>query len=149
MPSVAKLSLYDTDLTLWFADTLAKLRGGNFSEVDVMHLIEEIEGLAGRERNEIESRLDVLLSHLLKRLYVDSPYDYRGWENTIREQRKQLRRMFKPSPSLRQYAQEVFPEAWQDALADVEANYPDTMFPHEWPYSRTVESLLSASFWTS
>jgi len=55
----------------------------NIDELDFESLIEEIEGLANRERKELESRLDVLLAHLLKRLYILSSYDYRGWENIL------------------------------------------------------------------
>ncbi|MGF1569053.1 MAG: DUF29 domain-containing protein [Nodosilinea sp.] len=142
-------TLYEADLALWFADTLAKLRAGELNQVDVDHLIEELEGLAGRDRNEVESRLDVLLTHLLKRLYVTSAEDYRGWENTIREQRKSLRRLFKQSPSLRNYAQSVFMEAWYDALADVRANYPEVTFPEKWPHSLAIESLLTEIFWAN
>jgi hypothetical protein len=56
-------------------------------------LIEEIEGLAGRDKRELESRLEVLLSHLLKRIYVKSENDIGGWELTIREQRNQLKKI--------------------------------------------------------
>ncbi|TVP67855.1 MAG: DUF29 domain-containing protein [Leptolyngbya sp. LCM1.Bin17] len=148
MTSAIQLStLYDTDLALWLSETAAQLRAGNWAEMDIEHLIEEIEGLAGRDRKEVESRLDVLLAHLLKRLYVPNPQDYRGWENTIREQRKQLRRLFKQSPSLRNYAQAVFSEAWQDALDDVQANYPEITFPQQWPHQKDIDDLLSTTFW--
>ena len=80
--------LYEQDLVAWCDDTVAKLKAGNFEAIDLDSLIEEIEGLAGRDRRELESRVEVLLYHLLKRLYVRSPNDYRGWELTIREQRR-------------------------------------------------------------
>lgn len=144
--AIPKTALYDQDMVLWCADTVEKLRAGNFTSLDVEHLIEEIAGLANRDRNEVESRLDMLLVHLLKRLYVDSSHDYRSWENTIREQRKQLRRLLKQSPSLKNYAAEVFLEAWQDALEDV-TNYPEAGFPDQWQFSREINALLSEAFW--
>jgi len=76
-------TLYQQDLVAWCDDTVAKLKAGNFADIDIDSLIEEIEGLAGRDRRELENRLEVLLNHLLKRLYVDSPNDYRSWELTI------------------------------------------------------------------
>jgi hypothetical protein len=151
MPQPAAFStsiLYEHDLALWYADMVTKLRNREFSELDIDHLIEEIDGLAGRDRKEVESRLDVLLAHLLKRLYVASPQDFRGWENTIREQRKQLRRLFKQSPSLKNYASEVFPEVWQDALEDVRANYPGISFPEQWLFDRNVNAILGDRFWS-
>jgi hypothetical protein len=146
-PTLPKPSLYEQDMVLWCADTIAKLREGNFANLDIEHLVEEIEGLANRDKKEVESRLDVLLAHLLKRLYVNCPDNDCGWENTIREQRKQLRRLFKQSPSLKNHAAEVFLEAWQDALEDVRANYPNVEFPDQWQFSREVDLLLSKAFW--
>ena len=45
--------LYDRDLALWYADTLAKLKAGVLDQLDTGHLIEEIEGLAARDRREL------------------------------------------------------------------------------------------------
>lgn len=140
-------NLYQQDLVAWYEDTVAKLKAGDFQEIDIDSLIEEIEGLAGRDRRELESRLEVLLTHLLKRLYVESPNDYRGWELTIREQRRQLQKLLKQSPSLRNYWMETFPELWANALADVQEDYPQTGFPAEWELSREINELLSQKFW--
>ncbi|MFN7469810.1 MAG: DUF29 domain-containing protein, partial [Pseudanabaena sp.] len=82
--AITKLSLYDRDQHLWLEEAIAKLRVKDFQSLDLVHLIEELEIVAGRDRAEIENRLGVLLAHLLKRLYVQSEYDYRGWEITIR-----------------------------------------------------------------
>lgn len=81
----AKTPLYNQDFCLWVDATVAKLRAGEFGTVDWEHLIEEVEALAKRDRRELESRLRVLMSCLLKRVYVKSPEDYRGWENTIKD----------------------------------------------------------------
>lgn len=144
---VVQSQLYERDFFLWVADTVAKLKARNFDQLDLENLIEEIESLAGRERRELESRLDVLLNHLLKRCYIPTPENYRGWELTIREQRKQLQRLLKQSPSQRNYLSEVFNETWQVALADVRQDYPKIKFPDEWQFSRDVEAILSEKFW--
>jgi len=73
-------SLYDRDILLWVEDTVAKLKSGDFEHLDINNLIEEVESLGISQRNELSSRLLVLLEHLLKRLYVSLPDDYRGWE---------------------------------------------------------------------
>jgi hypothetical protein len=139
--------LYDRDFAAWCEATIAQLKAQQLDELDLEGLIEEIAGLAGRDRRELENRLVVLLAHLLKRIYVRKPHNYRGWENTIREQRRQLRSLLKQSPSLRTYFAEVFDQSWQDALIDVRANYPQVQFPDAWPFSREVEDLLSQEFW--
>ncbi|MFN9649830.1 MAG: DUF29 domain-containing protein, partial [Pseudanabaena sp.] len=75
-----KSTLYDRDLNLWLEETIAKLKAGDFQNLDVENLIEELEGLAGRDRREVESRLTRLIEHILKRCYVNLHECYRGWE---------------------------------------------------------------------
>ncbi|PSN14243.1 DUF29 domain-containing protein [filamentous cyanobacterium CCT1] len=140
-------TLYQQDLVAWYDDTVTKLKAGDFAALDIDALIEEIEGLAGRDRRELESRVEVLLNHLLKRLYVASPEDYRGWELTIREQRRQLQKLLKQSPSLRQHWLNTFPELWENALSDAREDYPQTEFPDRWQGSTDLDALLSEKFW--
>ena len=80
-------SLYEQDILLWVEDTVNKLKNHDFKNLDIDNLIEEVESLGISQKKELISRLMVLLEHLLKRLYVDLPYDYNGWERTIRNQR--------------------------------------------------------------
>jgi hypothetical protein len=147
LSTTAKGTLYEHDLQVWFTDTIAKIKSKEFDSIDWVHVIEEIEGLAGRDRAEIQSRLRVLLAHLLKRLYVDSAYDYRGWENTIREQRRQIETLLEQSPSLLGFFNNVFPKEWQKALTDVRKEYPKTQFPEQWQFKFDVDTLLSEEFW--
>ena len=145
--TITKLSLYDRDQYLWLEDAIAKLRLQDFQDLDVLHLIEELEIVAGRDRAEIESRLGVLLAHLLKRLYIQNDYDYRGWEITIREQRRHLRIALQQSPSLKRFFVEAFDRAWQDALIEVREDYPQVSFPDRWQFSQDVDILLTQKFW--
>lgn len=145
--AITKLSLYDRDQHLWLEEAIAKLRVKDFQGLDLVHLIEELEIVAGRDRAEIESRLGVLLAHLLKRLYVQSEYDYRGWEITIRDQRRHLRIVLQQSPSLKRFFVEAFDRAWQDALIEVREDYPQVSFPDRWQFSQDVEILLTQKFW--
>ena len=145
--AITKLSLYDLDQHLWLEEAIAKLRVKDFQSLDLVHLIEELEIVAGRDRAEIESRLGVLLAHLLKRLYVQSEYDYRGWEITIREQRRHLKIALQQSPSLKRFFVEAFDRAWQDALIEVREDYPQVLFPDQWQFSQDAEILLTQKFW--
>ncbi|MBV8883827.1 MAG: DUF29 domain-containing protein [Chroococcidiopsidaceae cyanobacterium CP_BM_RX_35] len=140
-------TLYEQDLVAWFDDTAAKLKQKRFDEIDIDSLVEEIEGLAGRDRRELKNRLEVMINHLLKRLYVNLPNDYRGWEVTIREQRRQLRILLEQSPSLRNDWIKVFPASWQNALSDIREDYPESQFPNEWQYSTEIDGLLNEKFW--
>lgn len=139
--------LYDRDFGLWVADTVAKLKAGEFDRLDMENLIEEIEALGKRDRRELQSRLRVLLSHLLKRCYVSSSSDFRGWEITVREQRRELQILLDQSPSLKQYLLEVFDSSWQYALSEVREDYPSAELPDICPFPRDAGALLSQRFW--
>jgi Domain of unknown function DUF29 len=140
-------TLYAHDLVAWLDDTALKLKQRQFDEIDIDSLIEEIEGLAGRDRRELKNRLIVLLSQLIKRLYIDLPDDYRGWELTIREQRRQLSDLLEQSPSLRNYWIEVFPVAWKTALSEAREEYPQAQLPERWMFMAEIGAFLSDKFW--
>ncbi|AFY61268.1 DUF29 domain-containing protein [Synechococcus sp. PCC 6312] len=142
-PTKISHKLYEQDLVLWYQETLTRLQQRDFNQLDIENLIEEIESLANRERRELRSRLFVLLCHYLKRLYVPSEPDYRGWDATIRKQQRQLRQILKDSPSLKNYAHEQFSEIWHDALEEVNAAYPNVTFPQAWSLTQTIDELVS------
>ena len=50
---VQKTSLYDLDLNLWLETAIAQLKVGDLKSLDIENLIEELEGLAGRDRREV------------------------------------------------------------------------------------------------
>jgi hypothetical protein len=52
-PTIIDKSLYDSDYLLWTQSTIAKLKARDFEQVDVDHLIEEIEDLGRSEKREI------------------------------------------------------------------------------------------------
>jgi hypothetical protein len=140
-PSVSQ-SLYDRDLNLWAETTVFQLQAQRFDEVDWQSVIEEIESLSKWDKREIRSRLQVLLGHLVKRQYVNSPEDFRGWEATIREQRSSLTQILEDSPSLKLYLLDNLDPVWQKALAEVREEYPGVEFPQECPFPSDVEILL-------
>ncbi len=53
--ALTRQKLYERDLNLWFEETLDCLRSRDLQNLDIEALIEEIEGLAGRDRREIKS----------------------------------------------------------------------------------------------
>jgi hypothetical protein len=145
---LAKKSLYESDYLLWTQDIVAKLRAREFDQLDFDNLIEEVEDLGRSYRDELESCLDVLLSHILKRLYVTLTDDYNGWERTIREQRKQIKRRLAKSPSLKNYMLQIFDRICQDALKEVREDCPQYDFPELWQFDCDIETLLNDNFWS-
>jgi Domain of unknown function DUF29 len=151
MIQVTEKTLYEKDFALWLQKTIARLQVGDLHDLDTEHLIEELEGLSGRDRQELESRLEVLLAHILKRVYVYSAYDNHGCKNTIEhtiiEQRRRLSRKLQQSPSLRHYFVDVFDDCFSYALAQVCRDYPQVQFPDRWPFSLDIDEILSEQLW--
>ncbi|MFM7601446.1 MAG: DUF29 domain-containing protein [Pseudanabaena sp.] len=148
---VKKSSLYELDLNLWLETAIAQLKKGDLQNLDVENLIEELEGLAGRDRRELKNRLTTLIEHLLKRCYVRSEYDYAGWQTTIVRTRIKIRDILRQSPSLKKYVNspELFQQSFEDALFIVrsEVGYKAVKFPDSWEFNQDIESMLSVDFW--
>lgn len=148
---IRKTSLYDLDLNLWLETAIAQLKSRNLEELDIENLIEELEGLAGRDRRELKSRLTTLIEHLLKRCYAKSDYDNAGWQTTIARTRIKIRDILRQSPSLKNYvnSHELFQQSFEDALFIVrsESGYKSVEFPDNWKFNQDIESMLSVNFW--
>ena len=140
-------SLYEQDILLWVEETVSKLKAKDFESLDLDNLIEEVESLGISQKKELINRLIVLLEHLLKRLYVDLPYDYNGWERTIRTQRNNLQVLIKQVPSLKSRWESSFIDAWEIALKTVREEYSQINFPDRWPFSHELEAMLNDRFW--
>jgi hypothetical protein len=143
------VSLYETDFLLWTEETVAKLKARDFDHVDFENLIEEIESLGRSEKKEVRNRLKTLLELLIKRIYVDMPQEFNGWERTIREQRADLELAMMDSPSLKTIWSDIFDIAFPLALRSVINDYEgkDYHIPEQWQFSRDFEAILSVKFW--
>ena len=140
------VSLYEQDYLLWIEDIVHKLRNRDIEGLDIDNLIEEIEDLGRSDKRELENRLAELLEHILKRNYVHIPDCYRGWVESIIKQRIGIRKLLKNSPSLKPYFNQVFDEAYADALKIVRNGYPQFEFPDMWPFSCDIEAMLNVDF---
>jgi hypothetical protein len=145
--TLTKQTLYNSDLNLWLETAIAQLKTGDLQNLDIDNLIEELEGLAGRDRRELQSRLKRLIEHILKRCYVDLPDCYRGWEVTIINQRDEINEIFIQSPSLKRIFLEGFDDSFAKALKIVKTEYPTTQFCDRWQFNQDLDSLLSIDFW--
>jgi hypothetical protein len=139
-------TLYEQDFSLWVKDTVQKLKAKNTENLDWENLIEEIEGLASRDRREIKHRLITLFEHALKRRYVPLNECYRGWELTIKRTQSKLQDILEDSPSLRSYLLEIMPNCYQEALENVRIEY-DSLFPDEYVFSEKINLLLTQKVW--
>ena len=138
-------SLYERDFCLWIEEQTRLLREGRLENLDVGHLVEEIEDLGIREKKVVKSNLVVVLLHLLKHQFQPRRRS-RSWRASILEHRQRLRDDLRTSPSLRGYAQGVFEEAYADARARAatETGLTERTFPPAPPYS--LEQALDPEF---
>jgi hypothetical protein len=136
---------YDTDFYEWCLETAALLRERRFNEVDLEHVAEEIEDMGKRDRREVQSRLVVLIMHLLK-WQVQPDKRKQSWRATIFEQRRKLELVLNDSPSLvRITAHEIakmYPRAVREAVS--ETGLDARLFPDTCPY--TAEQILNDDF---
>jgi hypothetical protein len=133
----ANLTQYDRDFYAWTQEMVAALRSGDWAALDIENLVEEVESLGRRERQELENRLAVLLGHLLKWDYQPEQRS-NSWRATLREQRRRISRLLRENPSLKPYAAEAMLEAYWSGrdLAIQETNLADEVFPEDCPYQK-------------
>ncbi len=127
---MATPSLYDTDFYAWTVEQAQLLGHGQWDKLDLPNLIEEIESLGRQQRQELRSRLSVLLGYLLKWQYQPTRRS-RSWLATIRIQRRDTLRLLKENPSLKADLDEIFEQAYANGrdLAIAETDLPDQTFP--------------------
>lgn len=161
--------VYTTDFYEWCLTTAHAVRTRQWDEIDPEALAEELESLGRSQKRELESRLEVLVMHLLKwqaqpGLRVDS----HSWYDTILEQRSQLHRLLRDNPSLRPLLpallEEVYPTARQRAYGHIEPRVQALLRPAlrgnaDWPEGSsqalprtcpwTDVQILDTDFWPS
>ncbi|MFO1358562.1 DUF29 domain-containing protein [Plasticicumulans sp.] len=137
---------YDEDVLAWAREQAQLLRSGRYAELDIEHLAGEIEDVGKSEQRELESRMAVLLAHLLKWQYQP---ERRGnsWRRTIIGQRENIAKRLIRTPSLKPDLNdpEWLRAVWNDAL---ELAWKETgqelPFPESCPW--TVSEILDGQW---
>jgi len=139
--------LYDEDYYLWLVKQAQLLKSGEFKQVDLGNLVEELEDMGRSERRSIRSTLVIVLLHLLKYQFQPEQRS-QSWQASLIEHRLRLRDGFEESPSLRQLLEDGqwIPRCYEDACkrASKETNLPLSNFPLVCPY--TTAQMLDEDF---
>jgi hypothetical protein len=132
--------LYHEDETAWLEAMAQLVAQRRYGELDHEHLSEYLADMAKRDKREVYSRLVVLLVHLLKWEH-QSEQRSNSWRGTIVAQRRELRQLLE-SGTLRNHAEAVLTQAYQDAIAQAaaETGLAETAFPTE--CAMTLEEVL-------
>ena len=145
------MSLYETDFVKWAEQQASLLTQRRFDLLDLDNLIEEVDDLAGRHRDALQSQIKVLLIHMLKLTYSAGSRDPETvWKRSIRNARNRIDDLIDDYPSLRtrlaELCERVYPRAARDVHDELSDHGDDhESFPTECPW--TLDALLDHEFW--
>ncbi len=109
----ARSDLHEDDLYAWSNAQADLLRAGRFAELDLAHLIEEIEDVGGAMKRAVRNRTRSILEHLLTLKNSPAQEPRAGWRATVRSQRIKLCDAL--TPTLRRELQQELPALYADA----------------------------------
>lgn len=139
-------SLYERDYYSWAIGQASALRDRKDSKLDWENLAEEVEDLANRNADALESQSERLIGHLLKIALAPSRIrneNLRLWQLSVRDARRKIKALLKRNPSLKNRTNELFIDAWpggrDHALGALEL--PDEAIPEacQWTFEEAIE----------
>jgi hypothetical protein len=134
-------SQYEIDFYQWTYSQADLLRHRQLDKLDIDNLIEEIETLGRSNKRSLQSQLERLLKHLLKKEYQADMHTT-SWDLSIRNAKREILNLIKHSPSLKNELIKMFEEIYEEARFDAsEETYLDiSKFPKTLPW--TIEELF-------
>lgn len=137
---------YEQDFYAWSRRQAELLRAGRFSDLDLGHLIVEVEDLGETVYRSVRSRVRTIVEHLLKLEHSPAAEPKRGWRETIRTQRADLDEDLTPAlrPRIEAGLSRFYAKARRDAAAALrdygEPAAADAL-PRTCPY--TLDQIIS------
>ncbi|QSJ20762.1 DUF29 domain-containing protein [Nostoc sp. UHCC 0702] len=144
---MSKATNYDQDFLLWTQQQAEYLKKGRWAELDVEHLVEELEALGRSEQKELGSYLQVLIMHLLKCQFQPEKRT-QSWDNTLSNCRDKIQDCLEDTPSLQRFLEDsvcirkYYRRACRDAAKETQKSIEN--FPAECPF--TIEQILNPNF---
>lgn len=138
-------ALYEKDFFAWTQEQAQLIKNKAFEKLDIIHLFDEVESMGASEVRELESRLEVLLMHLLKWTYQPNLRS-NSWKYTIKEQRKRIATRLRKMPSLKSQIGDIFVESYEIAIYEAvkETGLSESIFPVSCEWS--IEQVLNDDF---
>ncbi len=148
------MSDYDTDTVLWSerqADLLRRLAAGERvnDQVDWENVAAEIDSVGRSQRIALASHVRVVLEHLMKLAASPAVEPRRGWRETVRRARADIRELVEDSPSLRRTVGTIIARQIPEVRADVAemlADYGETSRVAVQGLSYDAEAVLGGFF---
>ena len=138
--------LHDTDFYSWTHEQAELLRQRRLDELDTEHLIEELWDMGASQERELESRLGVLIAHLLKWRHQPQRRG-KSWRATIKEQRYRIARLLTKNPGLKSELADAFEAAYVSGVLKAVKETPldESDFPAHNPFS--LAQTLDDDYW--
>lgn len=134
---------YNTDFYAWTQRQAELLRGQESGLIDWQNIAEEIEDMGRSEKRQLESRLEILIMHLLKWQFQPNLRD-QSWQLTIKEQRLRLEKLLTENPSLKSRLDDAKDKIYPLAVISAEKETGLSIFPETCPYE--LKEILFAEF---
>jgi hypothetical protein len=136
---------YERDLYAWAFEQAALLRAGQFKEIDIANIAEELETLGRSEFRAYASAYRVLLLHMLKWDHQPDKRS-RSWWASIAVQRGRLQEVLADNPSLNTRRNEAVARGYREARlrAAEETGLTLASFPETCPYDE--QAMASRPF---
>ncbi|HAC65318.1 MAG TPA: DUF29 domain-containing protein [Cyanothece sp. UBA12306] len=134
---------YKNDFYAWTQQQAQLLRSQQFNQIDWNHIAEEIEDMGRSEKRQLDSRLEVLIMHLLKWQFQPNLRSRSG-QLTIKEQRLRLEKLLKENPSLKSYLEEAKEKIYPLAVIIAEQETGLSVFPATCIYN--LKQIFSSEF---
>jgi hypothetical protein len=139
---------YEEDHYGWLQAMIALLKERRMDEVDIDHIVEDLEDMARSDARELISRLAVLIAHLLKWQYQPkrTETNERSWGGTIREQRSKIKRLLKENPGLKPFIPRSLEGAFEDSICIIQKETLISLkiLPAQCPW--TFDQIMDESF---
>ena len=144
---MTKTALYEQDFLLWTQQQVEHLKQGCWRDLDIDHLVEELEALGRSEQKELGSYLQVFLMHLLKCRYQPERRT-KSWDDTLSNCRDKIHDCLEDTPGLQRFLQDPdwIQKHYRRARRDVAkgTHKPMEAFPAECPFS--IQQALDPGF---
>jgi hypothetical protein len=104
------------DFYAWSKEQADLLRSGRFAELDLEHLLEEVDDLGGALKRSARGRIRMIIEHLLKLEHSPAQDPRGGWYDSVIAQRSDL--LDELTPGLRREIEPDFVRLYDRARAD-------------------------------
>ena len=137
-PQIARgrrAATYEADYHAWIAAQAAALQEGRFGDLDVINLVDEVEGLGKSEFAGFVGAVEIVLVHMLK-WDVQPGKRTPSWVASIAEHRRRIEQSLGDNPSYKPRVAEAVERAYYTATAKAagETNLPLSAFPDDNPF---------------